>query len=256
VIGGSGMLGRPVVNRLEKDGFDVTVLSTSPDSARTRLPADVPVVYGDATLPETLRNPIADKDAVYVNLSSKLDPEVYRTVEVAGTANVGEVCRKSGVARLLLISSATSRGVTEGPVFLSAKVQAEVAVKNSGVPYTIMRPSWFFESLPSFVGDDCLELLGTQSLPRRWLAADDYARQVSAALGNDLAVDKCLYNFGPDAVSIRDALRQFHVRVCPDLPFRQVDTKRAEQGDSAEAERIVGSNPTTLETWIDRYLQS
>ena len=67
---------------------------------------------------------------------------------------------------------------------------AEDIIVNCGMPYTIFRPSWFMESLKFFVRGNSLSIIGKQQNPLGWVAAEDYARMVSAAYKTDDAKNK------------------------------------------------------------------
>lgn len=69
VVGGTGFIGRRVVNRLVRAGHGVTALARTPDrsAALTRLGASA--TAGDLTMPETIRDAIADSDVI-INLAT------------------------------------------------------------------------------------------------------------------------------------------------------------------------------------------
>ncbi|MCD6250434.1 MAG: NAD(P)H-binding protein [candidate division Zixibacteria bacterium] len=279
VIGGTGMLGLPVARQLKDDSFQVTILTTNIDQARTRLGDEFELVFGDVTDPESLKKPLDGQDIVYLNLNAKHDAELYQAIEIEGSTNVAKAAREAGIKRIGMISGASSNGEEEGIIFIDAKVKAERALIESGVPYTIMRPSWFFESLPFFIQKGRAGYLGKQPIPRGWLAATDYARQVSKAFDTDEAANKCFYNLGPQKISIPDAITQFCARHYPELkvsslsygmakmaamipgqeglrqaiPFFKYFETRPEDVSTAEADRILGPNLTTLEEWLDSY---
>jgi len=281
IIGGTGMLGRPVAEQMKTDGFDVTITSSQPDKVDDDLKALFDVQHGDVTNPDSLKPILEGRDFVYVNLNSKLDPELYQRIEIEGTANVASVAKQMGLKRIGMISGASSKGEEEGVLYLDAKVRAERALIESGVPYTIMRPSWFFESLPMFVQGDRAGVLGKQPIPRRWLSVSDYAKQVSKAFRTDEAANKCFYNYGPEALTLLEAVKRFCARHYPELqpqsvsfmlakigsampgmeklkvaiPFFEYMDTQPEDGDGAEADRVLGVNPTTIEQWIDAYVK-
>jgi len=143
VIGGTGMLGWPVARKLKEDGFQVTIMSTDPDRARALVGEDLTLVKGDVTDIESLKPAIEGQDYVYLNLNSRLELELYQRIEIDGTANVAGVAAETGVRRIGCISGASSTGEERGIIYLDAKVKAERALIDSGVPYSIMRPSWF-----------------------------------------------------------------------------------------------------------------
>lgn len=277
VIGGTGMLGRPVARRLKHDGFVVTVMSSHPEIAREKLGDSLAIVEGDITDKDSLKRAIDGQSMVHINLSAHLKPELYETIEIQGTANIAEVAKELGVKRISCISSATSHGVIEGPIYLEGKVRAEQALISSGVAYTIMRPSWFFESLPIFIQSGRAGIIGEQPNKLRWLAADDYAGQVSKALLSSEAANKCFYSLGPEALSMMEALEQYCQRLHPDLepqtvsfemartlalmpgmesmktfiPFFEYFNDYREEADSAEADSLLGANKTTLSKWLE-----
>jgi len=279
VIGGTGMLGLPVAQQLKADSFDVTILTTNRDRARGQVGDDFALVEGDVTDPDSLRRAMAGQDYVYLNLNAHLDAEQYERIEIGGTQNAATVANEMGVKRIGTITTASSRGEEEGIIYLDAKVKAEQALKASGVPYTVFRPSWFFQTLPMFVQKGRAAVIGNQPIPRAWLAASDYARQVSKAFQTEDAANKCFYNLGPQPITTMTAVKQFCAAVHPDIkpirvsfflarmlavspgmeqlkaavPFFKYYDSRWESPTADEADRILGPNLTTLEEWIKTY---
>ncbi len=279
IIGGTGMLGLPVARRLKEDGLQVRIMTTNPDSAKKRLGDEFELVRGDVTEAESLREPMTGMDFVYLNLNAQIDPKLYQEIEIEGTANAARIAAECGIKRIGTISGSSSAGEEEGIIYLDAKVKAERSLIDSGIPYTIMRPSWFFESLPGFIQGDRAGMLGKQPHKRGWLAVKDYAAQVSRAFRTDEAANKCFYNLGPQRLTILEALAQFCARHYPDLtpksvpfamasmlaampgqaalrmaiPFFKYFEDRPEDCSTAEADRLLGPNLTTLEEWLDDY---
>ncbi|MDH4156105.1 MAG: NAD(P)H-binding protein [candidate division Zixibacteria bacterium] len=279
VVGGTGMLGLPVARQLKADGFEVTVMSSNVDRAQAMFSGEFRLTTGDVTNIESLKDAIDGQDFVFVNLNASLDPDLYRRLEIDGTANVARVCREMGVRRVGNISGASSRGKEEGIIYLDAKVKAERAIIESGVPYSIMRPSWFFESLPSFIQRGRAAVLGHQPGKFAWLAASDYARQVSRAFQTEAAANRCFYNLGPEKMTMMAALTKFCRRHYPELepqevsfkmagamamlpgmkllkrviPFFEYFSTRTEEVDGSDADRILGPNTTTIDMWLEQY---
>lgn len=277
IIGGSGMLGQPVARQLARDGFSVTIMSSNPEKAKAAIGDDFRIVYGDVTLPETLKTPLDGQRYVYLNLNSNLDERRYHEVEIGGTANVARIAREVGVERIGLISSATSVGEEVGIIYVDAKVRAEYALQESGIPYLIMRPSWFYETLPKFVRGTRAVVIGKHPIKRNWLSASDFARQVSRAYQGDDTTNKSYYNYGPERLTIMEAL----VRYCkialpnitptsmsytmaritsllpgmgamrPAIPFFKFFETSQEDGDPSEANSLLGKNNQTLQEWAE-----
>lgn len=273
------MLGLPVAERLRQDGFDVTIMSTRPDEAHNRLGDRFSIVGGDVSSRESLKAAIDGHDFVYLNLNAKRDPVLYERIEIGGSRLASEVSQECGVKRIIAITGASSKGEEKGIIFLDAKVRAERAIIESGVPYSIMRASWFFESLPHFIRNNKLVWIGKQPIPRGWLAASDYARQVSAAFRKPEAANRCFYNLGPEKITIGDAVRRFGEVCHPEMKaqytpiwivrlaalftgredfrtaadFFAYFDKQDEDVDSSETDRLLGANTTTLEQWTESY---
>ena len=148
-------------------------------------------------------------------------------------------------------------------------------MKSSGVPYTIFRCSWFMDSLPLFVQGRSMPLIGRQTHPLHWVAAEDYARMLSRSYQDDAALHKELYIFGPEAFTMREAMECYiqtaavGVKIAPmstrmlalmgTLTFNaewagMADLMRhyerwGEDGSPEEANRLLGAPATRLQEW-------
>ncbi len=279
VVGGTGMLGKPIAEKLSTSGFDVTVLSTNVEKARLSLPENIAVAPGDVTDIESLKKQIEGKDFVYINLSAKLTPELYETIEIGGCDKIATISKEMGVKRIGYISGASSHGTKKDIIYLDAKVEAENRIISSGVPYSIFRASWFYESLPQFIQQGKAIVLGDQPVEFRWLASSDFTNQVVQAFSTDDAADKCFYNGGPDKMTMKDALAKFCAVCYPDLspenmtfgmakmfsnlpgmeklklaiPFFEYFSTNVENIDTTEADAILGKNCTTIDEWARLY---
>ncbi|MBN1213046.1 MAG: NAD(P)H-binding protein [candidate division Zixibacteria bacterium] len=281
IVGGTGMLGRPVAEKLKEDDFKVTVMSSNPVRAKELLGDKFRLVPGDVTDIQSLRRAFENQEYIFINLASGHTPEGYQKIEVEGTANAARAAKELGIKKIGMISGASSKGVEKGVPFLDAKVRAEKALMDSGIPYIIMRPSWFFESLPLFIRSGRASIIGKQPYPLNWLAASDYARQVSNAFQKDEALNKCFYSLGPEKLTMLVALTRFCERFYPELkpgsisfftarllslmpgmkrlkpmlPFFRHFDETEEDVDGGEADRLLSPNLTTLEEWLDGYRQ-
>ncbi|MCH9024713.1 MAG: NAD(P)H-binding protein [candidate division Zixibacteria bacterium] len=222
IVGATGMLGQPVTRKLKEDGYNITILSSDSARARTIFGDEFEIFDGDVTNPESLKVPLEGKDFLYINLNASLDPVKYQKVEIEGTANLASAAREAGLKRIMNISSAASKGNEIGKIYLDAKVKAEKALIDSGVPYTVMRPSWFFETLPQFVQHGRASILGSQPMKIHWLAATDYASQVSKAFRLEDAANKCFYNLGPEKLTMTEALQTYCDRFYDGMKAKEI----------------------------------
>jgi len=146
VVGATGSIGYLVVEEAVRQGFAVRALVRTPSKAR-QFPAQVEVISGDVTRPETLTTAVDGIDAVVFTLGSNGAGKVgAETVDYGGVRNI-LLALGSRTARIALM---TSIGVTNrtGSYNRSTeshdwKRRSERLVRASGLPYTIVRPGWF-----------------------------------------------------------------------------------------------------------------
>jgi uncharacterized protein YbjT (DUF2867 family) len=138
VIGGTGKVGLPLVQRVLEQGADVTVVSRS--SERTRLiPGAAKVVLGDFIAdPASLSTAFQDVDAVFmVNRASP-------TEAVEGTLAV-RLAREAGVPRFVYQTAHLLDELAYLP-HLAAKTATRKAIELSGMEYTFIAPNHFYQN--------------------------------------------------------------------------------------------------------------
>ena len=106
VLGGSGFVGRALVQRLVGDGIETAVVARNafPEAE----PLDVRFLSGDIGDADFLKNSLAGYDTV-IHLASKSgiwgDKKEYYTTNVVGTKNVLDACRANKIAALVYAST-------------------------------------------------------------------------------------------------------------------------------------------------------
>jgi uncharacterized protein YbjT (DUF2867 family) len=137
VTGGTGLLGRPVVERLVAAGHHVRVLSRAPSRAAAVL-TGVELCHGDLRDQATL-HPALSSAEVVVHCAS--DVRLANDVDVAGTTNLVSVMRGLEVAHLVYVSIV---GVDRVPLrYYRAKRNVEAIIENQSAPWTIQRATQF-----------------------------------------------------------------------------------------------------------------
>jgi uncharacterized protein YbjT (DUF2867 family) len=133
VIGGTGTVGRQVLSRLAAMGPQVRALVRNPGAHR--LPAQVEVVRGDLTLPETLDSCLDGIDAVFL---------VWTAPAVAVAPALERIAKH---ARRIVFLSAPLK--TPHPLFQQPNPsravveQIERLIETSGLQWTFLRPGMF-----------------------------------------------------------------------------------------------------------------
>lgn len=149
IAGGSGFIGRAIARRLAAiPEMRVRGMTRSPERARRRL--NLPnlewvraEVTDPGTLPEALRGADAIVCAVQFEGYPVENPKkglTFERVDFGGTVALLEAAKKVGVGQFVYISGAAADETASHPGF-RAKGKAERAIRESGLAYTIFRPS-------------------------------------------------------------------------------------------------------------------
>ena len=142
VTGGAGVVGRALCRELLKRGVCVRVLSLPGDSLVQSLPPSVEVAYGNVADYESIRPAFDGVDCVF-HLAAILlsnDADAFEKINAGGTRNVVSACQDAGVRRLLYVSSISVTYPVLTP-YGASKLAGEAAVKDSGLEWTIVRPT-------------------------------------------------------------------------------------------------------------------
>lgn len=216
------MLGRPVVTRLYKDEYDLRVMTTNLEKANIIFGGDVECVAGDVGDVDSLKAAMADCDRVYTNLKGGYSDKRYIEIEEIGAKNIYKAAIECGVKKIVQISGASTWEKNSSFAMIKAKVEAEKALKKSGIAYTILKPSWFCESLPLFRQRDKVVYVGSGKTEFHFLSASDYAKIVSICFSDDRTDNRQFTIFGPEQMPIPEALRRFLSIAYPDLKIETV----------------------------------
>jgi len=240
VIGGSGLIGKKVVTDLREHGHEV--LAASPSSG-------VNTVTG-----EGLAQALAGAQVVVdvSNAPNWEDKAVLTFFETSGR-NLLAAEAAAGVGHHAALSVVgTDRLLASG--YFRAKLAQEKLIKASGIPYTIVRATQFFE----FVGG--IAQFATQGQTVRVppvlmqpIAADDVA-----AVMADVALAKPLHGTvelaGPEPIHQDDLVRQF-LKATGDPRTVMTDPKALYYGIAVNDQSLTPGNhprlgPTRFEDWL------
>jgi uncharacterized protein YbjT (DUF2867 family) len=210
VIGGHGMMGRPVVRRLMKDGFVVSVLARRPAEAARSLPPAARIIKGDLKDVASIDAALQGCRAVYVSVDSR-PKDIFRC-ETQGLRNVIDAAANHQNPRLLVLSAlgvSDPKAANHPWKHLREKHEAQRLARESSLPWTIFEPTWFMESLPLFVRKFVFSNISVRGFRPYWIAGDDYARMISAGLKSGAGIEEIVPVQGHDAFSLEEAGRLF-----------------------------------------------
>jgi NADH dehydrogenase len=278
VVGGAGMLGEQVARQLLRDGFEVRLLARDVERARTLLGSGFEYFAGDVDDSGAIDRALEGCTGVHISLRGGSDPDELERVEHWGTARVADLAARQGVSRLTYLSGMLVAEDAQIPGD-RAKYRAEQAIHQSGVPYTIFKPTYFMETLPRHIQGNLAIVLGRQPHPLHMVAAGDFARMVSRSFQISEAANRYFFVHGPEAVAIPDALRLYCSLVEPDkwvvsvplqlmsvvdahfmrrqlrstIQLMRVMQRVGERGDPSEANEVLGAPTTSLRRWCEQH---
>jgi uncharacterized protein YbjT (DUF2867 family) len=155
VLGGSGFVGKNVCEELAAQGYRVRVATRDRERAKRQLILlpTVEVERVDVHDPAALSYFLRGAEAV-INLVGVLHdgrgPASFREAHVGMARKVVAACREGGAGRLLHMS-ALGAGRDAPSAYLRSKGEAEAIVRESGLAWTIFRPSVIFGRGDSFL---------------------------------------------------------------------------------------------------------
>jgi len=223
VIGGSGFLGSHVADELGASGHEVCLYDRVPSPW---LQPSQRMVVGDVLDLDGLSAALAGSDAVYhfaafADLNEALDKPLDTVrVNVLGTVNVLEACRRHGVKRLVYASTVYVYS-REGGFYRCSKQAAEHYVEEYqrayGLEFTILRYGSLYgpradatNGLYQIVRDalqyGSISYDGNPESIREYIHVQDAARASVVALGGEFRNESVIVT-GPQPMRVMDLLK-------------------------------------------------
>jgi uncharacterized protein YbjT (DUF2867 family) len=156
ITGATGYIGRHLVARLVSRGEQPRCLVRNMRRAASILPADkVELVQGDTVRPATLPAALRGIDTIVHGAFLTADRKEsrgnrYEETNVDGTANLIRAAKAAGVKRVVEISGLGTKPDRPGS-YMQGRYLAEKMVIESGLEWTIIRPSVLFGRGAPFV---------------------------------------------------------------------------------------------------------
>jgi uncharacterized protein YbjT (DUF2867 family) len=148
VFGGTGFLGRCVVQHLLDHGFDVRVASRHPERVaqvfRNRS-SELEVVRADVGDDRSVMNAVAGAFAVVnaVSLYVERGSDTFRSIHIDAAERVAKYSRESGVQRLAHVSGIGADAQSHSS-YIRSRGEGETAVRAAFSEATIIRPAVMF----------------------------------------------------------------------------------------------------------------
>jgi uncharacterized protein YbjT (DUF2867 family) len=220
VTGGTGFIGREVVERLLETGDDEVVVTTrhpdhDPWGGRVRL---VQAYAGDhVSLGKSFMGADVVVHAIQFPNHPVEDPAKGRTyleVDGRGTTLAAQTAKKLGVRRFVYLSGAGAGQGRPQPWF-RAKDMAEAAIAETGMEHVFLRPSWIYgprdHSMNRFVSFcrhlPVVPVIGNGKTPVFPIYVKDVARCVVESARRDDATARTLDLGGPQRMTMDEVIR-------------------------------------------------
>jgi NADH dehydrogenase len=142
VVGAAGFIGSHLVRELRSEGHAVRCLARTEEKAERCVEEGFEARVGDITNPDSLRGAL-DGTRMVVNLAGIIAERAgqsFEAIHVRGTENLLAESAHAGVEHFFY-QSALGADPNSHAHYHTTKARAEEAVKASGIPYTIFRPS-------------------------------------------------------------------------------------------------------------------
>ena len=240
VIGGTGLVGSKVVSNLRQKGHEV--IAAAPNTG-------VNTITG-----EGLREALAGAQIVIdvANSPSFADEAVLNFFQTAGR-NLAAAERIAGVRHHIALSVVGTDRLPESG-YLRAKFAQEELIRASGIPYTIIRSTQFFEFLggiaQSATDGQSVHLSPAHLQP---IASDDVAALVTK-VATMAPANGVIELAGPERIGLDDLVRRYLAakrdtrEVVTDIHARYFGTELNDKSLTPGDNPHIG--PTSFETWL------
>ena len=220
VTGGTGFTGSAVVRELLRRGKPVAVLGRSAVKIEQRFAGqDVDAREGDVRDAESLHRAFASVETVIDSvqfpnspIENKRKGWTFEEIDYKGTLNQILAAKGAGVRRYIYVSGVGAAPDARHHWFVF-KWKAEEAVRASGIPHVIVRPTWLYGpedvALNRFLGFarrlPFVPMFGDGKQQMQPLFVDDLARVLAGAL--DKGDNQTFELGGPERMSMDGVIR-------------------------------------------------
>lgn len=275
VVGATGMLGSEICQQLSAAGKSVRALvrvTSDPLKVSKLKSFGVETIQGDVRDRVSLDKACQGVTALISTVSSmpfSYQPGVndIQTTDLDGVTNLIEAAKTNHVSNFIYTS--IPEMVNLDFPLQRAKSEVERRLKESGLVYTILRPSYFMEAwLTPVVGFDPANtkavIYGRGQNPISWIAVHDVAQFAVASLDHPAAKNAVLDLGGPEAISPLEVVklfeqangRSFELQFVPEeaLEAQQAAaTDPMQQSFSALMRFVASGNPIDMSATLKTF---
>ena len=217
IVGGSGTLGSLVARELLADGEPVRVMTRRPESMEWARVAGAEVIAGDVLDQSAVQRACTGARAVVCAAHSILGRGRNASAHVDGSGHrhLIDIAKSSGARHIVYTSVHSPSPAYQSVPFFRIKQQVEQHLQDSGISYTILRPSAFMDfHAHHLIGEPVLTgrkvmVFGAGTRPRNFVAAQDVAGFVGRALRDPSLAGETITIGGPQNLSTLDVVKVY-----------------------------------------------
>jgi uncharacterized protein YbjT (DUF2867 family) len=248
VTGATGRQGGAVAARLLDDGWRVRALTRNPSSPKALAlkESGAEVVHGDFDDRDSLDRALDGAWGVFSVHAGAYEGGPYGhdlEHESRTAATLGAAAKDAGVTHLVHSSSVgVDRSIESEMDMLQRKAEAERAIRGSGVPWTILRPSAFMENTfdsPRELRDGALVSLLRADTYEPLIAADDIAAFAAIAFADPEAHAGKVYDLAGDDMTQADKAALIGRVVGREVPYVGITVEQI-AADSPTTAKMIG----------------
>lgn len=265
------MIGQAISKQLKEDGLKVRLFTRSSDKAKSVLGPGFDIVEGDVFKEETLAPALKGVQGLYINLPEKNIADAVN--------NIVKQSKEASIEHIGYTSGCTVRKENAWHPMIQSHFEAENLVKKCGIAYSIFRLTMVLDTLPAYANKGKPFIIGHQPNKWSWVYSGDLAKMVSKAFQLEDARNKSFTVFGPDQLSIAEAVDRFNASFYPAAKkakatpfwlskliavfvgsklkyaisiFKYFST-HSEEGDPTEANNMLGKPQLGVDQFLEIY---
>ncbi|MCP5046465.1 MAG: NAD-dependent epimerase/dehydratase family protein [bacterium] len=223
ITGAGGFLGRHLLEKLDYSKYQ-TVYCLTRKMENVRIPQTmstsptVKVIEGDIIDAPTYETILQHVHTV-IHLAAatgKVNPKEYFNINTYGTMLLVDRCKKANVNHFLFVSSiAVSFKNKYRYFYAQSKEQAEQYVKNSGLKFTILRPTMImgkgspvFQGLARLAGLPVIPVFGDGDVEIQPVHVEDVAKAITRITNETTYQGEILELGGPEPLTIENFMKK------------------------------------------------
>lgn len=213
ITGCTGFVGRHIAHELCARGIRVRCLIRSTSDMTPLSGLDIEACQGDITDIASLEKALNNIETVVhlVAIIRQTGNATFEKINLGGTINLLNAAKEAGVKKIIYMSNMGAVPDQRFPLFYT-KWRSEEEVRNSGISFTIMRPSVIFGRGDGFISvlasiirkTPLVPVIGSGKTRFQPIFAEDVASCVARAVEGESTVNRVIPLGGPEYLTYEE----------------------------------------------------